>query len=1011
MNEENIKTESEIKKYFIFIAVIFCFVGIPASILSYSVYRYFQTDEEKLVFYLKSENQKMTHELRKYIKAEQYFCQYFHEYCLSNLNNPFSSIKTGINFCKNIKFRYSEEIDLVAINNAGEVKYNSNPVHYKYTKKEWRDAYHYVRDDQSFYRIPINQYFGTGNISACKKIFGPQFVTQNINNIFNHNEAPYSLLWVDSSNRTPPCAVYPFTWGGIFIFISRELLNDFTHIKYITFDYAENKKITTGIFKFENLDNNFWSGKKISNLKEVKEALKKSKFKGNFIETNSYYIFHQYITKDIRAFSLIEKKNTNFNLLIKSLIAFLLYSLISLPIIKYCWNTIILKISGNASIRLKLAFLFLFATGIPLLTLAVIAHEYEMHKRVSLIEDARLWSVENLLGIEQRFLSYLQKNCNDLDNFIASFTLQLQQRGLDKSNALMFKNQAQKYEAINYYCIASQAPRIATTEGLLVYSGSLESLDLSKYGIGPERGRHREITVFNIIIKKLCSNLNGVDMPNSSLNKLEILAESIVQKNITEIIYTVVETLGFIKEWGFMSQTNMTYFKLISTTNNKNTDYIAMISWSPKTIQEKFINEILSKANRNPKNFKFIAYERYEKSISPSIYNGKKEIEKFARRATEKPTEEIETITLDGEEYIAVSFLGRNLYRYSFVGLYPMRNIDLLLQQQSITLWLLGIFCLFLSIGLAQMLSKSFIKPLNILQEGALAIDSRNFKHRLSGLNVDEFGEVGNIFNHIMVGLEELEVAKIVQESMFPKPEFNQGNFSIYGKSVTMIDVGGDYLDFFKVDDNSFSILLGDVAGHGVGAAVIMAMAKAAILGGGDSLRSPAAMLTSLHKMVLATKNHNQKKIMTFQYLHINSETGESLYGNAGACMPFLVRHSQDTVEGIDMFGPVLGGFKRAVFKEMKLDLQPGDAMVFYTDGIVECRNPQGEMIGYQRIKEFIKAAWSDNPETYYNNIMNAYYNYIGTGAEQSDDITIIVMVYNPPKPLEEIETISEQQQ
>ena len=137
------------------------------------------------------------------------------------------------------------------------------------------------------------------------------------------------------------------------------------------------------------------------------------------------------------------------------------------------------------------------------------------------------------------------------------------------------------------------------------------------------------------------------------------------------------------------------------------------------------------------------------------------------------------------------------------------------------------------------------------LQEGAYAIENRNFDHRISNLGSDEFGEVGNIFNNMMVGLKELEVARIVQESMFPKPDFKQGNFSVYGKSITMIDVGGDYLDFFKVDDNSFSVLLGDVAGHGVGAAMIMAMAKASILSSAELWKSPSSMLNLLHKVIL----------------------------------------------------------------------------------------------------------------------------------------------------------------
>ena len=102
------------------------------------------------------------------------------------------------------------------------------------------------------------------------------------------------------------------------------------------------------------------------------------------------------------------------------------------------------------------------------------------------------------------------------------------------------------------------------------------------------------------------------------------------------------------------------------------------------------------------------------------------------------------------------------------------------INKQMSLLWLLGVFTMILSVGLAQMISKSFINPLLKLQNGALAIENRNFKHRLSGLSTDEFGEVGNIFNQAIVGLQELEIAKVVQESLFPKPDFSQGKAPLF---------------------------------------------------------------------------------------------------------------------------------------------------------------------------------------------------------------------------------------
>ena len=132
---------------------------------------------------------------------------------------------------------------------------------------------------------------------------------------------------------------------------------------------------------------------------------------------------------------------------------------------------------------------------------------------------------------------------------------------------------------------------------------------------------------------------------------------------------------------------------------------------------------------------------------------------------------------------------------------------------------------------------------------------------------------------------------------------------------------------------------------------------------------------------------------MTFQYLHVNSETGTGLYGNAGACSPLLVRHSEASVQEIKMAAPVLGAFKKAVYKEMSLDIKPGDAIVFYTDGIVECKDKNGEMLGYDRLKKMILDCWAEIPETYYNNIYKSYLDYVGKDADAGDDLTFVILM------------------
>lgn len=1003
------KTIYSLNKYFKFFLVVFCFVCVPAFILCYSVYRYLQTNEEQIVSNLKTNAQYITNELRRNADTEKYFCRTFHEYHVREINNPLFNVESCIDYCKKNKEEFGDKIDFVVLTNDGEIKYNSNPKSLNHDKKVWYDAFHFIKYNYAI--IPELFLRGeSGNADALKEIFGPQTIYRNFKSL--NDENVYTLIWGDYKGNIRPGGGYAFKWGGFFVFISKELLNDIAHFKHYMSNSFSNTDIILGLYDYKNIKETFWVNKPLTNEFEVKNILTKiSTNNAKLAETDNLYIYQQILNNKYNFLIISPKGNTKQNLILKIMLVFFMYFAFSWHIIKYFKNTIILNIPGDASIRLKIAFLFSFASIIPLILFALVSHEYELYKRQALIKEARVWSTENLLSVEQRYQSYLKSVANILDKSVTNYKKYLKNKipsiELVKSITRDFYN----YEIHDFFLVASETPYIAATEGVFKYSGPLDALqfDLSQSILNVEqkkveqdkliefleKWKYNDYRFLIIVIKKIISYIIGKEIPGSAMDKLEIIAEGFMQKPISEIIYNLIEmeNEGIIKKWGYGNRIFMAYLNFISIYDKSFPDYIMVTSWWPEDLQRKFVLDIFAKLNRNTAGFKFISFERYQRLFIPDIYNGNAELEAFAKRASEKPSDELETFYYNGEKYIIVTLLGKGLDKYSFIGLYPMRNIDNEINQQKSLLWLLGTFSLILSFGLAQLISKSFIKPLLILQDGALAIENRNFKHRLSGLATDEFGEVGKIFNHAMVGLQELEIAKIVQESMFPKPEFKQGKFEIYGKSVTMIDVGGDYLDFFKVDDNSFSVLVGDVAGHGVGAAVIMAMAKAAILSAGEALRSPAAVLNQLHKIILAAKSSKQKKIMTFQYLHVNSETGASLYGNAGGCSPLLVRNSEASVQEIKMAAPVLGAFKKAVYKEIPLDIKPGDAIIFYTDGIVECKDKNGEMLGYDRLINLVLNCWDKNPETYYNNIYKAYIDYVGKDADAGDDLTFVILM------------------
>ena len=295
-----------------------------------------------------------------------------------------------------------------------------------------------------------------------------------------------------------------------------------------------------------------------------------------------------------------------------------------------------------------------------------------------------------------------------------------------------------------------------------------------------------------------------------------------------------------------------------------------------------------------------------------------------------------------------------------------------------------------MTLGVSWLLSAHFFNPIKDLRLGVEAIGKQNFSYRLPVKSADEFGALNQVFNSALGSLEDLSIATTVQENLFPLEALKQNKLLVWGKSVTMTRLGGDYFDYFSLNDKEVGILIGDVAGHGVPAGFLMAMAKASVLLSDEDKKNPANLLSSIHKVFYHVKSKKIKRMMTCLYFCINTETGEYSLANAGHCYPAFI-NKEGKVTFLEIDGTPLGITKRARYINNEGKLEDNSYLLLYTDGMLEAHNEAGESIGTQRFTELISSSYSDDLETYYNRIFAGYKKWSPLA---DDDITMVLVKF-----------------
>jgi len=242
--------------------------------------------------------------------------------------------------------------------------------------------------------------------------------------------------------------------------------------------------------------------------------------------------------------------------------------------------------------------------------------------------------------------------------------------------------------------------------------------------------------------------------------------------------------------------------------------------------------------------------------------------------------------------------------------------------------------------------------------------------------------------------LQELIIAARIQQNIlhqkFP-PYPDRKEFSIYAEMHPAKEVGGDFFDFFFIDDTHLGFLVGDVSGKGIPASIYMAVSRTMLRGIASQIHSPAECLSAVNTMLIPESEYST--FVTVFYSVLDTETGIVTYCNGGHNLPYLIRKNGVIEQVENTRGLLLGKVQPVQYECKQFQLKPGDKILLYTDGVTEAMNGENEMYEVERLKQYLGCHPSDAGKMLLQGVISDVLNFTRE-TEQSDDITLLVLEY-----------------
>jgi hypothetical protein len=950
--KKNIKTGFPMLFKFL---LILCFFIFPLFLLSSTVQSYFkiQNENRKKQITLKAEEQ--LNIMQKISDGSRYFHLVFAKLFKKNLSeeklNP--ELARRISF---LKSRFPNSLKFIVWNKKGAlIKSLSDEKSYMFFLNKLNS---FLKKIQA---LTINSYPETPSLPQelqkekrnFKKFLGPFIPAVKIAESFIPGKKSKCFQMYPTGDKS-------YGWYkahrnySILIYIDHTAINSLQGCKTICTKFA-NKAGTSRLLMINRITGKTYPQTTSHIKRHLKINLEKKINLSNFVqpETNNYHYCFQKLDIGWWAAALIDKNKVKLNnFSIDNFITQIVAAIFILSFIFYCF--LLVHKNPLNSINARLMVIFTYTVAIPVMIFATTGFEYvsEMSTKIESDTGAQLYSFLN--KIDARFTSFNNRKAKIVTKFFDQY----------------FKTHApESTSREDFLHLAKNIDQSLKPDIIMFFNRKGEDLLEQKYS------RHLiDNTFLRSMAKTFLNFFNNTDPT--------------VFPTVTILLKSSLESFGKnnqkINYLELVNQTFYFYSYLAKTHKTNNFHLYLQIFWKIKKFHKLFYNE-LKQGYYNNSSIKPVLYFPDTKATL-SIGHDWPELNNFLERIDLHGSKLEEIKTADNRKILAAGFRGNWIKNTIIAATISYNSLYNRIQDLKTKLATLLIMTIIFSVSLYQLLHHQILIPVNKLIDGVKLVKSKSYQKRVNFESKNELGNLSKSINHSLENLQEFEIAKTVQESLLPQSSISNEVYEIEGRTHPMSKLGGDYFDFTLTPENEILLLMGDVAGHGVQAALMMAMAKSVFMLEQTGPEAHVNIMKSLNQTFYRLRKSSIKTMMTGQVVLLSNQA-DSLITNAGHTTPIII--NENSIETINLASYPFGFSQKRKFKFTPFRLKENDIMVLYTDGIIESLNSREEMLGNEGFADMLKAAYSKNLNEFHNNIFALYNDW---ATSQSDDLTFLLI-------------------